>query len=168
MKTIKLFIFSLTALLPVLFLVSSSVNAQPINRQWVRTYNGPGDGYDYSGPMTIDNLGNVYVAGTSQGTGTGYDICIIKYNSSGVQQWIQRYNGPGNGNDYAVSIAVDNSGNLIVAGTSLGATTGNDYVVLKYNSGGTLIWERRYNGPANNVGNDDYLSAMVIDNTGNI
>lgn len=168
MKKINLFNLSLALLIPVLCMLTFSVNAQPINRQWVRTYNGPADGYDYSGPMAIDNSGNVYVAGSSQGTGAGTDICVIKYNSSGVQQWIQRYNGPGNGNDSPASIAVDNSGNVVVAGTSPGAGTGNDYVVLKYNSGGTLIWERRYNGPANNVGNEDDLSAMVIDNIGNI
>src|ERR1041384_3987709 len=82
-------------------LINNCCVSQPLARQWVSRYNGPGDGYDYMSAMVIDNSGNMYVCGTSDGSGTGTDIVTIKYNSAGVQQWAARYNGTGNSSDEA-------------------------------------------------------------------
>ncbi len=80
----------------------------------------------------MDGSGNVYVTGNSYGSGTKYDYATIKYNSSGVQQWLQRYNGPGDSTDYAFSVAVDGSSNVYVTGYSYGSGTGSDYATIKY------------------------------------
>ncbi|HJY64805.1 MAG TPA: SBBP repeat-containing protein, partial [Ignavibacteria bacterium] len=71
MKTLKLTNILACAILMLSPLVTA---AQPLARQWVQRYNGPSNGYDYAGPMTIDNSGNVYVAGQSDGVGTSNDI----------------------------------------------------------------------------------------------
>jgi len=132
---------------------------------WVKRYNGPVNGGDYANSIAIDGSGNVYVTGFSD-TGFGnYDYATIKYNSSGVQQWVQRYDGPGNSFDDANSIAVDNSGNVYVTGSSGGNGTGNDYATIKYNSNGDSIWVHRYNGPANG---NDYAYPMAVDSSGNV
>jgi hypothetical protein len=44
------------------------------------TYNGTANDYDDARALTLDNLGNVYVTGHSEGAGfTGQDYVTIKY-----------------------------------------------------------------------------------------
>jgi len=134
-------------------------------QQWVARYNGPGNGYDEANSIALDGSGNVYVTGYSDGGGTNYDYCTIKYNSSGVEQWVARYNGPGNGSNYAHSIALDVSGNVYVTGNSTGSGTNIDYCTIKYNSSGVEQWVARYNGPGNG---DDVARSIVVDGSGNV
>jgi len=134
-------------------------------QQWVARYNGPGNGSDAARSITLDGSGNVYVTGGSYGSGTGYDYCTIKYNSSGVQQWVAIYNGPANYHDYAYSIALDGSGNVYVTGYSYGNVAGYDYCTIKYNSSGVQQWVARYNGPGNG---DDAAFSIAVDVSGNV
>lgn len=118
----------------------------------IRKYNSSGLvhwGYGYSGSvsdtdklrdMKVDKDGNVYLLGNSRGVSSGVDIVTIKISSSGVQQWVNVYNGSANGNDDARSIDVDNNGNVYVTGSALNTSTGNDIVVIKYNPGGAQEW----------------------------
>ena len=116
---------------------------------WVKRYNGPGNLSDNATSIALDESGNVYVTGSSAGIGTNHDYATIKYNSFGLVQWIQRYNGSGNGLDYPTSIAVDNLGNVYVTGSSQEVGNNSDYATIKYNSSGIEQWVRKYNGPGN-------------------
>jgi len=109
----------------------------------------------------------VYVAGNSPGDTSANDITTIKYDSAGQQQWVQRYNGPGNSDDGTNgtdAIAVDSSGNVYVAGWSAGEQN-TDYVVIKYNSNGDQQWAQRYNGLGNGY---DAPYGIALDSSGNV
>jgi len=134
-------------------------------QQWIARYNGPGYSYDLPNSLAIDGSGNVYVTGQSVGISTDYDYATVKYNSSGVQQWAQRYNGTGNFYDVANTVAVDGSGNVYVTGVSVETGTHNDCTTIKYNSAGVQQWLQRYNGPQNN---DDGANSIAIDASGNV
>jgi hypothetical protein len=72
--------------------------------QWLARYSGPDEGYDEATSLTLDAAGNVYVTGYSFGRTTSADYVTIKYNHSGVQQWIARYDYAdtiGQGGDFA-------------------------------------------------------------------
>jgi len=133
--------------------------------QWGQAYNGPGDGDDEAKSIAVDGAGNVYVTGQSFGSGTLFDYATIKYNSDGVEQWVQRYHGPGDGSDRAYSIAVDGSGNVYVTGESPGSGSGKDYATIKYSSDGTGLWLQRYNGTGNS---DDAALSIAVDVSGNV
>ena len=132
---------------------------------WVKRYNGPGNGDDAALSIVTDISGNVYVTGSSLGSGTHSDYATIKYNSAGVQQWVARYNGAGNFDDDASSIATDIAGNVYVTGSSLGNGTNYDYATIKYNSLGDSIWVSRYNGPANI---NESAHSIAVDNQGSV
>ena len=73
--------------------------------QWVARYNGSGYNDDLATAIVVDSAANVYITGRSWGTGIGYDYTTVKYDSAGMEQWVARYNGPGNDYDWATAIA---------------------------------------------------------------
>jgi uncharacterized delta-60 repeat protein len=149
----------------ILFLPTvATVAGTIVDIDWVRRYNGEGTFWDEAYDLAVDEPGNVYVTGESYATATGNDYATVKYYPDGDTAWVRRYNGPGNDWDRANAIAVDQSGNVYVTGSSTGAGTGLDWATIKYNSDGDTLWVRRYNGPADD---DDAACALVVDNMGN-
>jgi hypothetical protein len=134
-------------------------------QQWVSFYSGPGSGDDHANALAADGAGNVYVTGYSIGSALYPDYATIKYDSSGEQQWVARYNGAEIGANEALALAVDGAGNVYVTGYSYGVAINADYATIKYNSSGELQWVSRYNGQANA---GDIAYALVLDGTGNV
>ncbi|MBN8584032.1 MAG: SBBP repeat-containing protein [Ignavibacteria bacterium] len=133
--------------------------------KWVQRFDGTTSMHDYPTDIAIDNSGNVYVTGWSSNGALFDDFATVKYNSEGILQWVNRYNGPGSSTDIARSIAVDLTGNIYVAGYSSNTITGDNYTVIKYSSSGDTLWVRSYNGPVNGV---DNLNSMSIDMNSNV
>ncbi len=134
-------------------------------QQWVARYNGDANAIDAASAIAVDSSGNVYVGGRSTGIGTGYDFATVKYNSSGVQQWVARYNGPSDGYDCIHKLVLDSSNNVYVTGDSNGTGTSLDFATVKYNNSGVQQWVARYNGTGNG---SDSASSIVLDGSGNI
>jgi len=113
----------------------------------------------------------------------------IKYHSSnGLALWQHTYNYAGNF-DEGTDCGIDGQGNIYVLGRSIGYNTGNDFITIKYNSTGTIQWQKRFDGPVHGwdyphsldvegswvcvTGNsegsgsvDDYLTVMYNTETG--
>ncbi|MEX2189619.1 MAG: SBBP repeat-containing protein [Bacteroidota bacterium] len=134
---------------------------------WVKTYNGTGSSTDIGRSIAVDTLGNVFVTGESRnGTSSGSeDFLTIKYSPSGDTAWTRRYNGPGNGGDFATGLGLDDSGNVYVTGGSNGGATGNDITMIKYNTSGDEQWVRRFEGTAN-FGFSDWAYAIAVSPSG--
>lgn len=128
-------------------------------------------GDDQPARIRVDNNGNVVIAGTSDrdvSAATDRDYLTIQYNSTGVQQWLQLYNGGATGDDDLSDMVVDGSGNVYVAGGSdldSTATDNVDYVTIKYNSAGIKQWSTNYNGAADK---SDIAYAVAVDAAGKV
>jgi len=132
-------------------------------------YNGPG-GFpcdDYANSLAIDGGGNIFVAGSERGSSGGGNWRIRKYDATlGTLLATTDYNGPGNSGDAAYSVAIDGSGNVVVAGYEIGSSGGYNWRIRKYDATlGTLLATTDYNGPANN---SDEARAIAIDVSGNV
>jgi Secretion system C-terminal sorting domain/Beta-propeller repeat len=134
---------------------------------WTRTYKGPGTSSDEGTMLTVDNLGNVYVTGeTDLGITNGKDIITLKYNSDGTELWKKFYNGTGSGSDHGAALAVDAMHNIYVTGESnFGAPNGLDIITLKYDSLGTQLWAKNFNGSSNS---NEVSEAITLDTDGNV
>jgi hypothetical protein len=135
---------------------------------WTNYYSGPGIYYDYAQALAVDSNGNVFVTGSSSGGASGADYATIKYSSTGMPLWTNRYQGPssGAGPDQAVAVGVDMSGNVYVTGDSSGGVSvGSDFATIKYSNNGVAIWTNRYSGPGDS---SDIPKALAIDGGGNV
>jgi hypothetical protein len=107
----------------------------------------------------------VYVTGNSERSGLlTDDYCTIKYNSSGVEQWVTRYSGL-NGTNDPLGIGIDPSENIYVTGTSTNNNGKNEFATIKYDSSGVQQWVNRYT--TNPLMNCDVRS-IAVDDTGNV
>ncbi len=80
--------------------------------------------------LTLDNKNNVIISGGAN-NGRAWDIATIKYDASLIQKWQK--------------IFTNNSPNYIMADTSNSVyITGNQFLLLKYDSTGTIKWDTTY------------------------
>ena len=135
----------MTAALVSLWLSKINANAADGTPVWTNYYNGTGKAQDGVTAMALDANGNVYVTGYSDGNGTGQDFATVKYSSNGTALWTNQFNGPGNDYDYPPAMAVDDSGNTYVAGTTYASNAGTyNYATIKYTAAGKPAWTNYY------------------------
>jgi hypothetical protein len=79
--------------------------------------------------------------------------------------WTRRYDGQGRRNDYAQTVLVDQEDNIIVVGTCMGTSSGNDVGVVKYSYDGTQLWFGTIAGPG---ASDEEARGAALDPDGNI
>ena len=130
---------------------------------WTNRYNGPGNDDDEPSALAVDASDNVYVTGSSAGSGSGLDILTIKYSAAGTALWTNRFNSTGNSIDGAIAIALDTNGNAYVTGSSFGNGSDYDWVTIKYSAAGAGLWTNTFNGSGNDY---DQPYGLAVDATG--
>jgi len=108
--------------------------------------------------------GYLYVAGASLNDDGHYDMLLTKYSGT-TEVWSTSWDGSASGDDYAASIVIDGSGNIIIAGTTEVTSTNYNGVIAKYNTSGTLQWATTYAG---NAGLLDGFVSVARDGSNNI
>ncbi|MDQ3020950.1 MAG: SBBP repeat-containing protein [Bacteroidota bacterium] len=130
--------------------------------QWIRKDTLTSGSDDVIG-MEIDPSGNIIVT-----CNYGYDITTYKYNPAGTRLWKKTYTGiSGDFYDTVTGLTLDQSGNIYLTGSSV-RTTGNggeDFLTVKYDPSGSLLWESFFNGTRND---GDYSKAIAVDGAGNV
>lgn len=156
----------------VLAMGFSSSDAQTF--EWAKRIGGTAQ--ENCRTMALDNQGNIYLAGTFQGTvdfdpGVGnslltssnssIDIFFAKYDPSGNYLWAKKVGGASE--DVAGEITLDGSGSVYIAGwyssascdfdpgsgtVNLGSAGLTDIFFAKYDNDGNYIWAKRIGSTA--------------------
>jgi len=144
-------VFRLAALIFFIILVNlttTTAHAQ-VTRDWVAQRAG----FNAAG-VVADANGNIYVTGRSPVDAAHNfrsDIVLIKYDLNGNEIWFLEFDeidDATNGTDIPYSIALDPANNVIVTGESFINGTGTNFITLKYDPSGNLLWKARYNSSA--------------------
>ena len=114
------------------------------NIQWQRKFRGPGSGTETPQALSVDAIGNVYIAGsyyarTSSIYSGRYEYLIAKYDTNGNLQWYRMLYG--RYNDLANGMALDKFGNICITGysESVSAHTERTFVTAKLPGDGSGI-----------------------------
>ncbi len=154
---------------------------------WVRPLGSTlyGMGVDVS----VDPLGNAYVAGTLQGSGlfagkrvagrTGCNLFVAKYNPAGRLLWLQQAGSTTNGASLAYTLAVDGTNGCYVCGTLAGQdmlmgdftlqgdhsgiSRGYDIFLARFNASGRVMWAKSAGGSG-----DDRPSVLGVAPNGDV
>lgn len=137
------------------------------NEMWANSYGATNGNYEDKGfGITVDEDCNIYVTGYTTNTDGYTDIVTRKYDANGNVAWTELEDGAsGSGlNGEGLSISVSASGNVFVAGYTNSGVSGNDIMVIKYNSGGEVQWTKSINGGGNA---EDKAWGIVVDTDDN-
>jgi hypothetical protein len=128
--------------------------------QWSQRFGGAST--EAANSVAVDAAGNVFLGGHFMGSANfggaplvsagDQDVFLAKYDSGGTHQWSQRFGGTGD--QSASSLAVDDSGGLVVTGHfyntvdfgggPLSNAGQSDIFVTKHNSAGAHQWSQRF------------------------
>lgn len=119
---------------------------------------------------TVDSSGNVYALGFIGPT-------IWKFNSSGTAQWARRITHSSTLRSAENSLILADDGYLYYVGYyATGGTAAEGGIIIKYNTSGTIQWQRTFKSAADNIriqsivvsGSTMYLTGKIATNGGDV
>jgi len=151
-------------LVAALVLALTATGSGQDDTAWTYRFASQGNKDDQPLACFVDDTGNVYIAGWTEGATSGVDVLLLKLDSLGREVWVRTYDYGANEDDEAVGAARDASGNIYIAAGVADASRGR-VALLKFSPGGDLLWTRSY-GEANR----DYAAAggVALDDSQNV
>ena len=130
------------------------------NLSWAKTYGGSDDDQINSIIQTSD--GGFIAAGYTESFGVEYgDFLLMKLNSNGEVVWGKAYGG--SEWDEAISITETSDGGFIATGITNSFGAGDyDFLIIKFNSTGDVIWAKTLGGIS-----DDESNTVIQSTDGN-
>ncbi|HRJ85740.1 MAG TPA: T9SS type A sorting domain-containing protein [Ignavibacteria bacterium] len=99
---------------------------------WEKRYNGTGRGIDYGTAVSVDNMGNVFVGGSTDKHDYHLQYALLKYNYLGDLEWLTEYSKIENSEDFIYTVIADNRGSIFVTGISFDSLSDYDIATIKY------------------------------------
>ena len=130
----------------LIFLISAGGLIAQSSQEWVRSYSSIGNGYDEGIDIVTDKFDNIYVAGNSI-LDDQSDIILLKYNPTGELLWSKRFDGFSK-NDQAKDVDIGTDGCVCITGYSENLLSISEFLTIKYDPDGNLLWAKRYSNPA--------------------
>jgi len=191
---LEMILLALALLISPVLQAEDAYEVDWIDQYGTSIYDTSGYRSDHGKSVATDSNGNIYVTGDVGASldgetynGGTADMFISKYDATGTRLW-SRLLGSSSDNyynrDYGKSIAIDSNDNIYVGGWTSGILPGQtsddnqngDGFLVKYNTGGQLIWTRQFgmigfvdvNGADVEVETTDQVEAVTTDASGNI
>lgn len=98
-------------------------------------------------------------------TSNSFDYVTRKYSEIGVEEWTQIFNGEENIADYAMALAIDNSNNIYVTGSTHNSISQGVSYTVKYSKAGQLLWQKKYDAPHSIFENSSFI---FLDDSANV
>lgn len=130
----------------------------------------------------INNTGSTVISGAVDSSGNVYSLsfsgpCLFKYNSTPTQQWNRRLTHTGTLRAADNSLVIGDDGYLYFVGYyATGGTAAEGGFIAKYNSSGTIQWQRTIKSAADNIrlqgividGSNMYVTGSIATNGGDV
>jgi len=139
---------------------------------WSRNFNSNTSGVMGNG-VAVDPDGNVIVTGGFNGTVNfggrtftstgGADMYVAKFDADGSHVWSKAYGTEGIDRWDGASVAVDDSGDIAIAGVTYKGSTDWDALVAKFDADGRLLWRHLFGD-----GDDQRATSVAVDGSGSV
>ncbi len=123
---------------------ATTVKYTPEGQQvWVNRFDWGESGLDGAGEIVVGPDRSVYCAGYTETNIGWFDLLLYKLGADGELQWQRNYDYVAD-DDSVTGLVVDRYGNAYITGYSYGGDGCMDWVTMKYNPEGALVWTARH------------------------